>query len=104
MAQKVRLSEELKELNGEAMKIPNKDGELESYRLRDVLLRALMAPAEKLDPKEHIRRYDLGLKIQKEDEIELESDDIVMLKKLVAEIKMTPIIIGQALKMLEGQA
>jgi len=73
--------------------------------LKTVIISALLqlsVDEKNLSIDEKLKRYDLALRIQKSDAISLESDDIVLIKKLVNKIYGT-IIVGQVCNILEGR-
>ena len=59
---------------------------------------------EQLTVEQHIERFMLAQKIFKSngEGLTLESDDIVLIKGLVARTGYAPIVVGQACQMLEG--
>lgn len=94
---KVQVSKLLKDFDGESVKIQDRD-----LFLKDVLIKALSMPEQKMDYNEMLKRYLLAQKIQDaSDEIELKSEDIVLLKKQIGNAGYSPMIGGQAINELE---
>lgn len=60
---------------------------------------------ENLTPEQHVSRFLLAGKIQKSNGagLELESDDVVLIKTLLAKTNYLPIVVGQACQLLEGK-
>lgn len=69
-----------------------------------VCINALMSnnPEERVSGDEKLKRYDLALKIKNSNELNLSSEDITLLKKLIGNVYST-LIVGQSYKMLEGE-
>ena len=96
---KIKLNQAIKDPKGEDMKYVDST---ETLTLKAVIQDALLFPKEKEDGKEQYVRYDLFKQINEaKNEIELSTDDISSIKKLIGEIK-PPLIMGQAWEMLEG--
>ena len=72
--------------------------------VRSILELALLArqPRETLDGPEQLNRFILATKIRQNDAVELESDQVVKLKTLVAAI-CGPLVTGQIHLLLEGK-
>lgn len=71
--------------------------------LKVIAMNALMAvnPDEKIDGAEKVKRYDLALRIARDEE-EFAVEDTALVKKLIGD-GFGPLIVGQAYKMLEGE-
>jgi len=54
-------------------------------------------------PDEKLKRFELILRITHEVELDLDSDEISLIKKLIGNFYVSPVIVGQTLKMLEGK-
>lgn len=74
----------------------------EPITLRRILVNALMAtpPGKQQTGSEKIRQYVLAQDISTTDELELEAEDIVLLKQLVGEL-YGPLVVGQVWGMLD---
>ncbi len=91
-------------------KLVNMHGEIATYMdtkveitLRKVIEDALLYPKEKEDGKAKYVRYEMFKRIMEAKEsIELTSEDIADIKKLIGETK-NPLIVGQAWDLLEGK-
>jgi hypothetical protein len=82
-----------------------KDGIL-PFTLRDAVKQALLATFEderNLSLDEKVKRYDLYLKVKEiPDPAEFTSEEVVLMKKLVGKAYGV-LIVGQAVKFLEGK-
>ena len=72
--------------------------------LKAICTTALLALQEKenLSGEEKVKRYELAKRIFAGGEINLKTEQIVLLKDLIGK-SFTPIIVGQAFRMLEGK-
>ena len=77
------------------------------FMLRDAIKQALLTPFEderSLALEEKVKRYDLYLKVKDAvDPAEFTSDEVVLMKKVVGKAYGV-LIVGQAVKMLEGKS
>lgn len=97
---KIKLNQQLKGVDDKPMTYQDTGGEI---TLKTVIQDALLFPKENEDGKSKYVRYDLFKRIMEvEESIELESEEIASIKKLIGEIK-PPLIMGQAWDMLEGK-
>lgn len=70
-----------------------------------ILRRVLAAPVnpeQNLSPDEHVKRFDLSIKLMNSNEIEFDNEQVALLKKLVAR-SYTTLVAAQVIKLLEGQ-
>ena len=108
---KIDVTQQLRKLNGEplantteACRLCGRPQEENPVVLRDVLCSALMASKRDqnaVDGKKQVEQYELALKIQREDKVELSTQDAGKLQNLVAEI-YAPLVTGQVWLILEG--
>jgi len=98
---KIDFKKKFTNLNGEVLKDANTNKE---FILGDVCVECLLSvdKEENIDGMEKVRRYNLALEIYQGKKDSLEAEDIVLLKKLIGKL-YTPIIVGQALPLLEGE-
>jgi hypothetical protein len=97
----VLMGQILTDLDGK--EIPSLSGE--PATLRGVSTEALIATFKSEEPsgEEKLKRWELALKVKKsEDPVDLTSDEIVLIKKLIGKA-YGPMISGQAWQMLEGK-
>lgn len=98
---KIDFSKKFTNFNGEVLKDAASDKE---FTLRDVCIESLLSVDKdsNIDGVEKAKRYNLALEIYQGKRESLEAEDIVLLKQLVGKL-YTPIIVGQALPLLEGE-
>jgi len=97
---KVKLNTEIKTLDGE----PFKDGE-KSLTLGIVCTLALLDQVKGDNPStldDTIKRFELSLRLKDKATAELKSEDILLIKKLMAR-RWSIIVAGQAARLLEGK-
>lgn len=73
--------------------------------VKTILRRVLAAPVnpeQNLSPDEHVKRFDLSIKLMNSNEIEFDNEQVALLKKLVAR-SYTTLVAAQVIKLLEGQ-
>jgi len=100
---KIQLNQELKDLKGNVLEEGEKK---EAITLKSICVNALLSPlgekkGEEPDGTEKMRRFCLAEKIEKANEIDLKSEDIVKIKNIVGQ-GFNTIIVGQVFKMLEN--
>lgn len=85
-------------------KFTDKDGKPSDTQLKTIAVTALLAtiPGEgEVTGEDKAKRYALALKIQgSEGDVKLTSEEIVLLKKLIAKV-YNPLVMGEAWQMLE---
>lgn len=98
---KINFNQKFKNFTGEVLKDANSDKELS---LKDVAIEALLAVEKdsSLDGMEKAKRYYLSVEIYQDKKEGLSSEEVVLLKQLIGKF-FTPIIVGQAFMMLEGE-
>lgn len=90
--------------------LTNYEGELFTENEKPILLRTLIINAlnyvpkdgKKATPEEQMDIYQLSVKAHNENEIELSSEQISIIKKNMSEM-FSPVIAGQACMILEGK-
>ena len=112
---KLNVIEPLKELDGTEIVIPERVCEAcgtvlggVPLNLRLVFNRVLgmrFRDEESISGEETIKRYDLALRIQKNDEVELDTQEAALLQKLIVKpgTSFSTYIVAQAWKMLDGE-
>lgn len=96
---KINLKQELRTLDGTR---PLRDEKENVVLLRDVLCNTLLATDDSADGKERARRGMLAYKIYGNDELDLDVDDVKLLKDLVGK-QYAPLVVFQVWEMLEGR-
>jgi hypothetical protein len=92
----------LRNLDGIALKEPNEKGEVSEVILRKILVNALMIPAEKDTGTQKVMKYMLAMDIQKNDEVEVTPEQIVLLKNAVG-YPYGPLVVGPVWNLLDGK-
>ncbi len=98
---KIKTNQAFKTLDGQPLENEDK----KEITLGLISINALLGsyPDEKnLAGTEKVSRYKLAVKLSNKEVVDLESEDIVLLKKLIAK-GFNPLIVGQAFDLLEGK-
>jgi hypothetical protein len=97
---KLDVTRVLKNINGEDLIEPDAKGEAQPVTLRTVLVNALMIPVEKDSGAQKAEKYGLAIDIQKNDEIEVVAEQIVVLKEAVGK-PYGPVVVGPVFNILD---
>lgn len=83
--------------------LANLTDEPELLTLRLAINRALMTPFRDDDekPEQHVTRFLLATRIHENDEVNLDSGEIEMIKKRLAKLYRSPIIVGRACLLID---
>jgi len=76
----------------------------QNLHMRKIFVDALLADykdEQNVSGEQKLERYELALKINAEDEVELKVEQAALLKKLVAKA-YTPLVVGQVWKAIEA--
>jgi len=96
----INVTETLKQFDGTPIKDVVK-GEAVDATVRQAIVNALMSPAEKDTGLEKVKKYDLAMRVYKEDEVEFSAEEAAMVKEVVGKL-FAPIVVGQLFKLLDG--
>ena len=99
---KLNLLTVMMNINGEPLLEPDKNSEVQKVTLRTVFVNALMIPVEKDTGVDKVAKYSLAIDIQKNDEVVLSAEQIVLLKEAIAK-PYGPVIVGQVYAILDGK-
>ena len=105
---KINFDQQFTTLDGSILKARVKDDSGEekerTFTLKWACTESLLAsyPREEIKGEEKMKRFRIAFKIEQGGEIDLESEEITKLKELIG-INCSPLIVGQAWKMLEGK-
>lgn len=101
----IDFGKKLTDFNGNPVKQMNGDKSLVDASLSSVCVEALMArfPDETLSAEQQLSRYALAKAIHKAEALEITTDDIVLLKRLLAK-GYGPAIVGAACEILDPAA
>jgi len=96
---KLDVNQKLYTIDGVTTIKDNVDGEAVDATLRMVLVNALLSPVQNEKGMDKAKKYDLAMKIYQNAEIDVNEDDIKMLKGRVGDV-FPPLITGQVYKIL----
>lgn len=99
---KLNVTTVMNQVNGNPLLEADAKGEATELILRTVLINALMDPVKEDTGVIKVEKYDLALKIQKNDEVELSPEQVVLLKKAV-EKPYGAVVVGPIWKLLDGK-
>ena len=102
---KINFVQEIQKLEGGVLVIKQEGEPDKPMLLRMACVNALMGLYEdekNLSGEEKVKRYDMATKIQAMSEVDFTTEEIATIKKLVAK-SYSPLVVGQAWKMLEGK-
>ncbi len=106
---KVSFNQYIRNLDGIVLKEDSGDGKVNELMLSGICTNALLVPQQVRNPanrskeltgQEKVERYELALRLHKSDVVDVSAEEISLLKLVVAEA-FAPLIVGQALKLLE---
>ncbi|MCP4674323.1 MAG: hypothetical protein GY854_02155 [Deltaproteobacteria bacterium] len=101
------VGKQLKDFEGN----PILDGKLDTkgnpskLTLRKVCVNALTAPESGISGEDHCHRYQLAMQIYQTDKaMSVSVEDIALIKRLISNAYPSPLVVGQALEMLDPSA
>ena len=89
----------LKTMDGQVMK-DNVDGEAVDATIKMIIVNAILSPVEKESGIDKVKKYELAKKVFANDEVDLNEDEIKLIKDRVGEV-FPPIIVGQVYELLK---
>ncbi len=95
----VKVNVPLKTLDGQVMK-DNVDGKAVDATLRMAIINAVLSPVERELGIDKVKKYELAKMVFANDEVDLNEDDIKLIKERVGEA-FPPIIVGQVYDLLK---
>jgi len=96
----VKVNVPLKTLDGQVMKDTNEKGEAIDATLRMAIVNAVLSPVQNEKGVEKVTKYELAKKVYASDEVDLNEDEIKLIKDRVGET-FAPIIVGQVYDVLK---
>lgn len=97
---KIKLNETLKNIDGVTLLNSPADRSKE-YQLKEAIISSILTPIEKESQEDKWRKYEIFKKVRDAgDDIELKSEDIVLIKKAIGHFQ-PQLIMGQCFEMLE---
>lgn len=95
----VKVNVPLLTMDGQVMK-DNVDGQAVDALMKTVMVNAVLSPVEKELGISKVKKYELAKKIYASDEVDLNEDEIKLIKERVGET-FAPIIVGQIYELLK---
>jgi hypothetical protein len=89
----------LRTLDGQGMK-DNVDGKAVDATVKMVIVNAILSPVEKENGVDKVKKYELAKKVYASDEVDLNENDIRLIKERIGEC-FPPIIVGQIFELLK---
>ena len=96
---KVNTNVVLKTFDGQVMK-DVLDGESVDATIKQAIVNAILAPVDKENGVEKVRKYELAKRIYGSDEADLNEDEIKLIKDAVGK-SFAPIVVGQVFELLK---
>lgn len=95
----VNVGQVLKSISGETMK-DIVDGNAIDATVKMAIVNAILSPVEKESGVDKVKKYELAKKIYASDEVDLNEDEIKLIKERVGE-GFAPIVVGQIYELLK---
>jgi len=96
----VKVNVPLKTMDGQVMKDANEKGEAIDATLKMAIVNAVLSPVQKESGIDKVKKYELARKVYTSDEVDLNEDEIKLIKDRVGEI-FPPIVVGQVYELLK---
>ena len=96
---KVNTNQTLKTFDGKVMK-DVVDGNAIDATIKQAIVNAVLSPVEKETGVEKVKKFNLAQRIYKEDNVDLNEDEIKLIKERVGEC-FAPIVVGQVFELLK---
>jgi len=90
----------LKTLDGQVMKDVDAQGKAIDATLKMAIVNAVLSPVQKELGIDKVKKYELAKKVYASDEVDLNEDEIKLIKDRVGET-FAPIIVGQVYEVLK---
>ena len=95
----VKVNVPIKTLDGQVMK-DNVDGKAVDATVRMAMVNSILAPVDKESGIDKVKKYELAKLIYANDEVDLNEDDIKLIKDVVGK-GFAPIVVGQIFELLK---
>ena len=96
----VKVNVPLKTFDGIAMKDNDGQGNAIDATIQGAIVNAILLPVEKETGVEKVRKYELAKRIYNNDEVDLNEDEIKLIKDCVGK-GFAPIVVGQVFELLK---
>lgn len=95
----VKVDMPLRTMEGHVMK-ESVNGEAQDATVKMVIVNAVLSPVQSEPGTEKVRKYELAKKIYANDEVDLNEDEIKLIKERVGET-FPPLVVGQVYELLK---
>lgn len=95
----VKVNKPLKTIDGQMMK-EVVDGEAVDATVKMAIVNAVLSPVEKESGVDKVKKYELAKRVHTSDEVDLNEDEIKLIKDRVGEA-FPPLIVGQIYELLK---
>jgi len=95
----VKVNVPLKTMDGQVMK-DNVDGQAVDATVKMAIVNAVLSPVQNEKGVDKVKKYELAKKVHTSDEVDLNEDEIKLIKERVGET-FPPIVVGQIYEILK---
>ena len=95
----VNVNVQLRTLSGIDMKDDDGQGNAVGATVKSVIVNAVLSPVEKELGIDKVKKYELAKKIYSSDEVNLDEDEIKLIKERIGEC-FSPLVVGQVFELL----
>jgi len=96
----VKVNVPLKTLDGQVMKDNDGEGKAIDATFKLAMINAILSPVQKENGVDKVKKYELAKRIFENDEVDLNEDEIKLIKDRVGET-FPPIVVGQIYELLK---
>ena len=96
----VKVNVPLKTMGGQEMKENDGQGNAIDVTVKTAIVNAVLSPVQKELGTDKVKKYELAKRVFESDEVDLNEDDIKIIKERVGEI-FAPIVVGQIYELLK---
>jgi len=96
----VNVNQSLKTIDGQAMKDNDGQGNAIDATIKMAIVNAILSPVKDESGVDKVKKYELAKKIYNSDEVDLNEDEIKLIKERVGE-SFAPIVVGQIFELLK---
>lgn len=96
----VKVNVPLKTMDGQVMKDVDAEGKAIDATLKMAIVNAVLSPVQKESGIDKVKKYELAKRVYASDEVDLNEDEIKLIKDRVGET-FAPIIVGQIYEVLK---
>jgi len=96
----VKVNVPLKTMDGQTMKDTDGQGKAIDATVKLVIVNAVLSPVQNEKGVDKVKKYELAKKVHTSDEVDLNEDEIKLIKDRVGET-FPPIVVGQIYELLK---